>query len=274
MACKKDFGERPLMRLDAYLVEKGYFTSRSKAAQAIKRGEVSVCNVVRDKPSYDMIGDPIVTVAAKKNFVSLGGYKLDKALTDFDLDVSGLIFADIGASTGGFTDVLLQRGAKKVYCVDVGEGLLDERISRDDRVVVMDNTNARYLTNAEFRDALDGVVVDCSFISLRLLIPVIKKLIKNDGFIVALIKPQFESGKRSLTKNGILLGRDKHVETIRSVRDFIIGEGLFVNDITFAPTDKKKNVEYLFQISFGGHNVEDEKLLSIVDLAFSEKVNL
>lgn len=262
------------MRLDSYLVEKGFYATRAKSSQAIKRGEVSVNGIKIIKPSHEISGEPDIKIEAPKTFVSLGGYKLDKAIADFEIYVNGLVFADIGASTGGFTDVLLQRGAKRVYCVDVGENLLDKKIAEDERVIVMDNRNARYLTREDFSDELDGLVVDCSFISIKLLLPVLKGLIKNNGFIIALIKPQFESSKKEKSKSGILLGKDKQLDVLISVITFCREQNLTVGNLTYAPVAKKKNVEYLVLLSRAGENINDERIAETVERAYSERGKL
>ncbi len=255
------------MRLDSFLVEKGYFSSRNKASEAVKRGEVFVNEKAIFKPSYEITDCEKIEIKAEKSFVSVGGYKLDKALDEFNVSVEGLTFADIGASTGGFTDVLLQRGAKKVFCVDVGENLLDNKISSDSRVVVMDNCNARNLKKEDFPCEIQAVVVDCSFISLKLLIGVLKDLITENGFIIALIKPQFECGKERLGKSGILLNSKEQLRVVREIIDFCNAQNLVTTKLCFSPLGVKKNVEYLMEIRFNGEQITLESVENIVNLA-------
>ena len=181
------------MRLDKFLAEK--FDSRSKAAAAIARGIVTVNGVARPA-SYDVKPNDVVEVKEEAlSFVSAGGYKLHKALTDFGYSPSGKIFADIGASTGGFTDCLLKFGAKKVYCIDVGESQLDRRLL-EKNVVVIDNFNARNMRADLFAELLDGVVVDVSFISLTIILDAVCDVLCDAKYIIALIKPQFEFDKK------------------------------------------------------------------------------
>ena len=253
------------MRLDAYLTEKGFFPTKTKAAQAIRRGEVFVDGELRIKPSYNAKEDAEIEIRAEKTFVSAGGYKLDKAIEDFGVEIGGLIFADVGASTGGFCDALLRRGAKKVYAIDVGKGLLDKTIGEDSRVVVMDETNARYLKREDFPEEIDGASVDCSFISIKLILPAIKSFLKSDGLIIALIKPQFECGEKNLSKNGMVLGAEKQRAVVKSVYEYCIENGFSVENITSAPLDKKKNIEYLLLLKLSGESIKLQKLWDIVD---------
>ncbi|MBP5177745.1 MAG: TlyA family RNA methyltransferase, partial [Clostridia bacterium] len=183
------------MRLDVFLQKNGYYPSRNKAAEACQRGEVTVNGVVKNKPSYEVDGTETIVTSGVR-YVSLGAYKMLRALDVFGYDCKDKVFADIGASTGGFTQCLLMGGAKKVYCVDVGKDLLDASIACDERVVVMDETNARYLKKQDFADAIDAITVDCSFISVKTLLPALKEVVGESGDIIALIKPQFECGKK------------------------------------------------------------------------------
>ncbi len=262
------------MRLDSYLVENEYFSSRNKASEAIKRGEVFVGGKAVLKPSYEVIEGVEIAIKAEKTFVSVGGYKLDKALDSFNIDVKDLTFADIGASTGGFTDVLLQRGVKRVFCVDVGENLLDEKISSDNRVVVMDNCNARNLKKADFPCEIQGIVVDCSFISLKLLIGVLKDLICKKGVIIALVKPQFECGKDKLGKSGILLSSKEQLRVLCEIIEFCKMQNLVTTNLCFSPINAKKNIEYLLEIKFEGEQISFETVENIVNLAKKCKENL
>ncbi|MBO7369047.1 MAG: TlyA family RNA methyltransferase, partial [Clostridia bacterium] len=215
--------------------------------------------------SYNAKEGAEIEIRAEKTFVSAGGYKLDKAIEDFGVEISDLVFADVGASTGGFCDALLRRGAKKVYAIDVGKGLLDKTISEDSRVVVMDETNARYLKREDFPEEIDGASVDCSFISIKLILPAIKSFLKSDGLIIALIKPQFECGEKNLSKNGMVLGAEKQRAVVKSVYEYCIENGFSVENITSAPLDKKKNIEYLLLLKLSGESIKLQKLWDIVD---------
>lgn len=234
------------MRLDKYLSEN--FGSRTKAAEAIEKGLVKV-NGKAVSPSYEFKeGDEITFGQAEEHFVSNGGYKLSKAIKDFDLDVTGKIFADIGASNGGFTDCLLQHGAGKVYCIDVGESQLDKSLL-DKNVVIMDNFNARNLSRECFAETVDGAVIDVSFISLTYVLKNACDVISDDGIIVALIKPQFECESKRVGKNGIVKDPSIHKKVINKIFDFAQSIGLSVVNITNAPIIKGKNMEYLVLLS-------------------------
>ena len=252
------------MRLDSFLFEKGYFSLRNKAAECVKRGEVLLDGKIEKKPSNVVFGTDKIEIISPKKFVSLGGYKLDKALSDFSVDVNGLTFADIGASTGGFTDCLLQRGAKKVYAVDVGENLLDESLKSHSRVVALDKVNARNMTEQTIGEKVDGVVADCSFISLKLILPATLKILKPDGFIVALIKPQFECEGKGLTKTGLLREEKARVKIVEDISDFASALSLVTENATHAPVNKDKNVEYLVKFSFTGKQMTKEQILNSI----------
>ena len=232
------------MRADKYCAER--YGSRTKAALAIERGEVLV-NGKKIKPSEDIKDtDAVEYVTPEESFVSSGGFKLARGLRAFSLDVTGLTFADIGASTGGFTDCLLQNGVKKVYCVDVGESLLDEKLILDNRIVRMENTNARYLKASDFSDALDGAVIDVSFISLELILPVLYDIVKDNGLVLALIKPQFEcENKKFLTKSGLVLDKKLRRKIVEKIYDACVKNQLYPQDIVNAPLRERKNVEYV-----------------------------
>lgn len=233
------------MRADKYFADK--FGSRTKAAEAVERGLVLVNGkTVRPKDEIKET-DEIVFLETENRFVSNGGYKLDRAVTEFSLDCKTKTFVDIGASTGGFTDCLLQNGAKRVYAVDVGESLLHERIANDPRVVRMENTNARYLQKTDFPEPIDGVVTDVSFISLRLIFPVIKELLNGNGEAVVLIKPQFECENKNIGKSGIV-HPSAHVGIVKKVLGYARESGLFPFGIVNAPVRKGKNIEYVLYV--------------------------
>ena len=230
------------MRADKYFAEK--FGSRTKAAEAIERGWILVNGKnIRPKDEISKT-DTITFQETGDRFVSNGGYKLLRALETFNFSVQDKVFVDIGASTGGFTDCLLQHGAKIVYAVDVGESLLDERIATDNRVQIMDRTNARYLTKEDFSQEIEGIVTDVSFISLRLIFPAIASILTENGFAVTLIKPQFECENKNIGKSGIVRP-SAHEEIVTKVIDYAKENGLYLYDIINAPVRKGKNVEYV-----------------------------
>lgn len=207
------------------MVERGLCESREKAKRAIMAGEVRINQRVARKPSDSVKPDEEVTLAAPERFVSRGGFKLEHALHHFQLDVSGQTAIDLGASTGGFTDCLLQHGAVKVYAVDVGQGQLAWKLRNDPRVVVMERTNARELTPAKFPPPFvpaDLAVIDCSFISLRKILPPAVALLRPSGRIVALIKPQFEAGKAEADRGaGVIRDPAIHQRVVGELNQFV-----------------------------------------------------
>ncbi len=233
------------MRADKYFAER--FGSRTKAAEAIEKGLVLINGKEIKAKTEIKDTDEITFVQAEETFVSNGGYKLDRALKTFSFDCKGKIFADIGASTGGFTDCLLQYGAKKVYAIDVGESLLHESLLGDEHIVPMENVNARYLEKEDFDCELDGVVTDVSFISLRLIFPVIKRILKESGDAFVLIKPQFECEKKHIGKSGIV-NISAHAEIVKRVLKYLAESELYPYGIVNAPIRKGKNVEYILHI--------------------------
>ena len=212
-------------RLDIELVERGLFESREKAKRAIMAGTVQVNEQTARKPSDPVRPGDRLSLLAPEKFVSRGGLKLEHALDHFKINAEGLTAIDLGASTGGFTDCLLQRGAVRVYAVDVGQGQLAWKLRRDARVVVMEKTNARELTAAKFPSGfapVDLIVIDCSFISLRKIVPPAVALLRPSGNILALIKPQFEAGKAEADLGaGVIRDPAIHERVIRELKEFI-----------------------------------------------------
>lgn len=244
------------MRIDKYIADK--FNSRTKAAQAIGDGLVLVNGKAVDA-AYDFKdGDEITFLEPEERFVSNGGYKLSKALKDFNLSVEGKIFADIGASNGGFTDCLFKNGAKKVYCIDVGESQLDDSL-RSKNVVIIDNFNARNLTKDVFNDKIYGVVIDVSFISLTYILQNVAEVLNSGGIAVALIKPQFECESKNVGKGGIVKDAATHKKIISKIYDFALSCQLTPENITDAPIKKDKNKEYLILLRKGGAKKFDIK---------------
>lgn len=234
------------MRLDAFLCYKGYFVSRTKSKQAVESGRVYINGVLRDKPSFDIneASEVVVEIKRETEFVSLGGYKLDKALADFSFSVNGLIAADLGASTGGFTDCLLQHGAKRVYSVDLNDSLLDERLKKDERVIAIIK-NVRSIRKSDFPENIDVVTADLSFISLTKVLSIISDIIDDGAYIIALIKPQFETETRKKFKNGIIRDENVKLAALKKVYDCAVSLGLSPLKITNAPIVKDKNEEFL-----------------------------
>lgn len=246
------------MRADKFFADK--YASRTKAAEALSAGLILRGGKAL-KPSDEVSeSDVFEFLPAEESFVSNGGYKLSRALREFSLDVTGKTFADLGASNGGFTDCLLQCGARRVYCVDVGESQLDERICGDPRVVVMDRTNARYLTREDFPERIDGVVSDLSFISLKLIFPAISSILSSGAFACVLVKPQFECENKNIGKSGIV-ARKHHPDILSFVFAAAAAERLAPVDIVNAPVREKKNVEYMLLLEKDGISLSEAELL-------------
>lgn len=235
-------------RLDVLLVKQGLAESREKAKAIIMAGSVFVQGQREDKAGamFDPAKAQISVKDSSLKYVSRGGYKLEKAMEEFPLVLTGLVCMDIGASTGGFTDCMLQNGAAKVYAVDVGQGQLAWALRSDPRVVCMEKTNFRYLTRERIQDDLDFCSVDVSFISLtKILIPA-RKLLKAEGRMVCLIKPQFEAGREKVGKKGVVRDASVHREVIAKVLDFADLAGFAVRGLTFSPIKGPEgNIEYL-----------------------------
>ena len=246
-------------RIDKILVDRGLAQSRDRAKALIMAGQVVVDDHAVDKPGQ------LVSLAAHVRikgevlpFVSRGGLKLEKALDQFNVDVTGIVALDVGASTGGFTDCLLQRGARKVYAVDVGYGQLAWKLRQDDRVVSLEKTNIRHLTPDRLPEVPDLAVIDASFISLAKVLPATIVLIREEGAIIALIKPQFEVGPGEVGKGGVVRDERKHREVIASVSSLAEGLGLTVRGITDSPLlGPKGNREFLIYLGKNPGNVKE-----------------
>ena len=245
-------------RLDVLMVEKGLEQSRERAKALIMSGIVYVGGQKAESPGQSYPEDSEIEVRGKKlPFVSRGGLKLQKAIEYFGIDPKDKVVMDIGASTGGFTDCLLQHGAKKVYAVDVGYGQLAWSIRTDPRVVCMERCNIRYVTPEQIGEPLDMAVTDVSFISLKLVLPVAKSLMHGNGEAVALIKPQFEAGKEKVGKKGVVRDPKVHQEVIQEILDFSKGIGFGIKWLTFSPIKGPEgNIEYLVYLSCRGESVE------------------
>jgi 23S rRNA (cytidine1920-2'-O)/16S rRNA (cytidine1409-2'-O)-methyltransferase len=231
-------------RVDLLLVERGAVESRSIAQAVVMQGLVYVGDRRIDKPGCLLCDDVDITVRQPPRYVSRGGLKLEHALEEFSLDVRGVIAADVGASTGGFTDCLLQHGAYRVYAIDVGYGQLDYRVRSDPRVITLDRTNVRHLENLP--QPIDLATIDVSFISLRLVLPVVAGWLSPVGSIVALVKPQFEVGKGQVGRGGVVRDPVMHETAVAGVRRAGEEQGLFCQGVTRSPlTGPAGNVEFL-----------------------------
>lgn len=237
-------------RLDVLLVDRGLFESREIARRYVMAGEVTVDGQLQDKPGVKVSADAILAVKAGPRFVSRGGEKLDAALSAFNIDVTGFTCADLGASTGGFTDCLLQRGVVKVFAVDVGYGQLDHRMRIDPRVVSMERVNARYLT--ELPERVPFVSIDASFISLKLLLPVVKGWLTESADVVPLIKPQFEAGRGDVGKGGIVKDAAIHARVLEEVLGSAAQYGYQVRGLIRSPLKGPAgNIEFLAWLRYG-----------------------
>ncbi|MGN0131859.1 MAG: TlyA family RNA methyltransferase [Lachnospiraceae bacterium] len=250
-------------RLDVLLVKKQLAQSREKAKAIIMSGIVYVDGQKEDKAGA--VFEEEVKIEVRGNtlpFVSRGGLKLDKAFRVFPLDVKGMVCLDIGASTGGFTDCMLQNGAAKVYAVDVGHGQLDWKLRNDERVVCMEKTNFRYVTKEQIPEPIDFAATDVSFISLTKILPAAKALLKQDAFMVCLIKPQFEAGKEKVGKKGVVTDPKVHEEVIEKIEIFASSIGFRVAGLDFSPIKGPEgNIEYLLYLQ----NVQDEPMTAPLD---------
>ena len=238
-------------RLDVLLVEQGHAETRTKAQAIIMSGLVYVDGQKADKPGVSY--EENVSIEVRTGgcpYVSRGGLKLEKALRDFGVDPTGFVCSDSGASTGGFTDCLLQQGASKVFAIDVGYGQLDWKIRSDPRVVVMERTNVRYVTPEQLGELLDLSVIDVSFISLRIVLPVIKTFLKPTGQVLCLIKPQFEAGKEKVGKKGVVRDPAIHKEVLDDFIALTQQIGFTILGLTFSPVKGPEgNIEFLAHLT-------------------------
>lgn len=237
-------------RLDLLMLERGLAPSREKARAMIMAGEVLVNGAMVDKPGTPIKAEAEITVKSKPRFVSRGGDKLAAALDAFDVPVQGAVCADVGASTGGFTDALLQYGAAKVYAMDVGYGLLDAKLRNDPRVVLMEKTNARYVETLP--EPITLAVVDASFISLRLLLPVVKGWLAPQADVIPLIKPQFEAGRDDVGKGGVVRDPKVHARVLEEVLTFAQALGFTQRGLIQSPLKGPAgNIEFLAWLAWG-----------------------
>lgn len=241
-------------RLDVILVNKGYAQSREKAKAIIMSGNVYVKGQKEDKAGATFEEDDIdlLVKETKLKYVSRGGLKLEKAMQEFPIVLEGCTCMDIGASTGGFTDCMLQNGAVKVYSIDVGHGQLDWKLRNDERVICMEKTNFRYVTSEQVSDEIDFASADVSFISLDKILPAAYPLLKDGGQMVCLIKPQFEAGREKVGKKGVVRDRNVHVDVIKKILGVAKELGFTPLGLTFSPIKGPEgNIEYLMWIKKG-----------------------
>lgn len=234
-------------RLDIMLFEKGLAESRERAKSTVMQGIVYVNGKKEDKPGTQIKETDIIEIRGTSlKYVSRGGLKLEKAIEVFPIDLNGCVCMDIGASTGGFTDCMLQNGARKVFSVDVGYGQLAWKLRTDERVVNMEKQNIRHVTPEMIGESLDFCSIDVSFISLCLVLPVAHELLRDGGELVCLIKPQFEAGREQVGKKGVVRDKAIHAQVIRKILDFLSNNGFCVLGVDFSPIrGPEGNIEYL-----------------------------
>ena len=259
-------------RLDVLLYEKGFFDSREKARAAIMEGLVYVNKAISDKPGTPVAEDALIEIRGEIcPYVSRGGYKLAGALKSFGLDVNGKVCLDIGSSTGGFTDCLLQSGASKVYAVDVGTNQLAYKLRTDPRVVCMEKTNFRYLDTASIPEKIGFACTDVSFISLKHIFPNASLLLEDDAYMVALVKPQFEAGREQVGKKGIVKDPAVHAQVIRNVIGYAEESGLYACGLDHSPiTGTTGNIEFLLLLSKAPSKKTDIDIDAAVDRSHRE----
>jgi 23S rRNA (cytidine1920-2'-O)/16S rRNA (cytidine1409-2'-O)-methyltransferase len=264
-------------RIDVLLVERGLAETREKAKRAIMAGLVYSNENRMDKPGEKISSDlPLVIKGNVLPYVSRGGLKLEKALKVFDLDIKGKVLLDIGSSTGGFTDCALQHGAKMSYALDVGYNQLAWKLRQDERVVVMERTNFRYVTPADLvRDMPTFASIDVSFISLKLILPVLKTLLVPGSDVVALVKPQFEAGRDQVGKKGIVRDPKVHEHVLTTMIEFALKSGYDVRDLSFSPiTGGDGNIEFLLHLTWNqkelGSNLLERQPAEIVSEAHEQ----
>lgn len=254
-------------RLDQYLFDNGFFESREKAKASVMAGLVYVNGMKASKPGDTVKPDASVEVRGGMEFVSRGGYKLKKAMQVFPISLQGKVCMDIGASTGGFTDCMLQNGAKKVYAVDVGYGQLDWKLRNDSRVVNLERCNFRYVTDEQIPEKADFASADVAFISLKLVLPPLRPLLSEEGEAVCLIKPQFEAGRDKVGKKGVVRELSTHIEVLENTVGFMLDSGFSVLRLDYSPIKGPQgNIEYLAYIK-KSDNPENLSGISFSELA-------
>ena len=261
-------------RLDIYLTENGLASSRSAAQAMIMAGDIYIDNQKAMKAGEMLKGTETVEIRGKgAQYVSRGGLKLEKAMKVFPIDLTEKVCMDIGASTGGFTDCMLQNGASRVYSIDVGYGQLAWKLRQDLRVVNMERTNIRHLTAEMLDDIPEFFSVDVSFISLRLVLPVVFEVLSENGEGVCLIKPQFEAGREKVGKKGVVREKSTHIEVIETVLDFTKEIGFQIKGLDFSPVrGPEGNIEYLMHIKKCPEASQEFDITQLVDLSHSQAI--
>lgn len=261
-------------RLDVAVFEQGYAPSREKAKAIIMAGIVYVNNQKVDKAGFELKEGDVLEVRGKTlQYVSRGGLKLEKAMQEFPITLEGKVCMDVGASTGGFTDCMLQNGAVKVYSVDVGYGQLAWKLRTDERVVNLERTNFRYATREQIPDEVDFASVDVSFISLKHILPNLNTLLASDGQAVCLIKPQFEAGKEKVGKKGVVRDLNVHLEVVENVINLALKNGFSVMGLQFSPIKGPEgNIEYLIYLNKSQEPVvsDDVNAKELVNMSHTE----
>ena len=261
-------------RLDVLLVERGLADSREKAKAIIMSGNVYVRGQREDKAgsTFDDAEEDIVVRGNPLKYVSRGGLKLEKSIEEFDIKLDGMICMDIGSSTGGFTDCMLQNGAAKVYAIDVGHGQLAWKLRNDERVICMEKTNFRYVTHEQIADDIDFASADVSFISLDKILPAAYPLLRDLAQMVCLIKPQFEAGREQVGKKGVVRDSKVHEQVIAKITDVAEKNGFAPTGLTYSPVrGPEGNIEYLIRLEKNGISLADEirdRIKITVDTAF------
>ena len=255
------------IRLDQLVFDKGLAESRERAKAYIMAGSVYVNGQKETKPGTSVAEDAAVEMRGETlPYVSRGGWKLEKALRVFPVDVKGARCIDCGASTGGFTDVLLKNGAVKVYAVDVGYGQLAWSLRNDARVISMERTNVRYITSEQIPEPLDLAVMDLSFISVKLILPAVYPLLKDDAAVVCLIKPQFEAGRDEVGKKGVVRDKQVHLSVLQSFLDFVPTAGFTAMGLDYSPIKGPEgNIEYLGYLRKGSHPAPELSPAQVVE---------
>lgn len=257
-------------RLDTVLVEQGFFDTRSKAQAAIMAGQILVNDLKIDKPGTQVTDEVKIKIIGNKlPYVSRGGLKLEKALKVFPISLNDKTVADIGASTGGFTDCSLQNGARKVYAIDVGYGQLAWSLRNDERVVNMERTNVRYLDETSLPEKIQIATIDVAFISLDKVLPAVRKLLSTDGCVIALIKPQFEAGRDKVGKKGVVREPKVHEEVIEKVIEMAKEEKFGIGGLDYSPIKGPEgNIEYLLYLTLNeNENISYDRISQIVALS-------
>lgn len=262
-------------RLDVYLVKKGYYETRNKAQNAIENKDIKVNDVIVTSSSFKVDENcKIEIVSISLPYVSRGGLKLEKALKVFSIKPLNYTILDIGASTGGFTDCILQNGASKVYALDVGENQLHDTLRNDNRVISLEKTNFRTIDVDLYKTYnIDLIVVDVSFISLSYIFENVSRILNRDKKMIALIKPQFETNRKEHNKNGVVNNPKIHFEVIKNIISSANKYGLYLNKLDYSPIkgDKSGNIEYISLFSFNKDNVNNEKIKEVISEGFKNK---